>query len=168
MKNVRVLGTLLIAGSLALALPFASQARSGVEAGCQTHAMHGKHHAKGGFGERAGFMRGIDLSEAQRDQIFKLRHEAAPTLREKGKQAHAARAELRKLAQAENFDEAKARALSEQAARADAEFKFERLRLKQQILATLTPEQRKQAEAKRKQFGEKHRHGGRHDAHPAV
>jgi len=160
MKKVGVIGTLLLAGSLGLALPLASQAHSQADGG--RHAMHGKHRFHHG-GERH-FMGKLNLTEAQRDQIFKLRHEAAPTLREKGKQARAARTELRQLAQADRFDEAKARALSQKVANAQTDFMVERMRLKHQILAVLTPEQRQKAEEARKRFGERHGHGEREPA----
>ena len=87
MKKVRVLSTMLIAGSLALAVPFATQARPGGMDGCH-HAMAFKH---GGAGKHDAFMRGLDLTEAQRDKIFEVRHAAAPMLREKGKQVREAR-----------------------------------------------------------------------------
>ena len=155
MKNVRVLSTMLIAGSLALAVPFATQARPGGMEGCH-HAMAAKH---GHFGKHAGFMRGLDLSEAQRDQIFEVRHAAAPTLREKGKEVRVARKALREAAKGDSFDEAKVRAASERVAKAQADVTVERLRVKKQVLAVLTPEQRTKLEQAKERRGKHHRHG---------
>lgn len=155
MKNIRVFSTVVLAGSLMLALPLASQARPAADHGGHYghHFTHGKHHGK--YRAHAGFMRGLDLSEAQRDQIFKLRHEAAPTLREKGKAVRAARAELRQLGKAAEFDDSKAQALTQQVANAEAAFMLERLRLQQQVYAVLTPEQRAKAAEARERAGKR-------------
>jgi Spy/CpxP family protein refolding chaperone len=151
---------LLIAGALSLALPFATQANAqmgGAQQGAaQMHHRGGAHH-----GDR-GFFRGLNLSEAQKDKIFDLRHAAAPDLREKGKQVRATRKALREMAHANTFDEAKAKALSEQAASAQADFTVARVRLDNQIYNVLTPEQQKQLEARKAQR-KTHRHGpGKH------
>lgn len=158
MKKVRVLSAMLIAGSLALAVPFATQARPGGMEGCGHHAMAGKH---GTFGKHARFMHGLDLTEAQRDEIFEVRHAAAPTLRDKGKQVHEARQALREVSKGEAFDEAKVRAASERVAKAQADVMVERLRVKQQVLAVLTPEQRTKLDQAKERRGE-HRHGKHH------
>jgi Spy/CpxP family protein refolding chaperone len=141
---------LVIAGALALALPFATQANAQTGDMQQGHAAQ-MHHRGGAHHGDKGVFRDLNLSEAQKDKIFDLRHAASPDLRDKGKQARAARKALRELAHADNFDESKARALSEQTAGADAGFMLARLRLDNQIYQVLTPEQRKQLEARKAQ-----------------
>lgn len=168
MKNIRVLSTMLIAGSLALSIPFAAQARpGGFDGGCHHAKVAFKH---GEFGKRGGaFMRGLDLTEAQRDKIFEIRHAAAPTLREKGKTVFEARKALREASQAEQFDEAKVRSAAERVAKAQADVTVERLRVKQQVLAVLTPEQRTKLEQAKERRGKHHhgKHGKRHGERPA-
>lgn len=148
---------LVIAGALALALPFATQANAQMGDAQQGPAAQMHHRGGAHYGDE-GMFRDLNLSEAQKDKIFDLRHAASPDLRDKGKQVRAARKALRELAHADNFDEAKARALSEQAASADAGFTLARLRLDNQIYQVLTPEQRKQLEARKAQ------HKGYHHA----
>src|SRR5690606_33661746 len=159
MNKSRVLSTMLIAGSLALAIPFATQARpGGFDGGWGHHAMAVKH---GEFGKRGHFMRGLDLTEAQRDKIFEARHAVAPTLRDKGKKVREGRVAMREAAKAESFDEAKVRAASERVAKAQADVMVERLRVKQQVLAVLTPEQRTKLEQAQERRGKRH-HGKHH------
>lgn len=164
MKNTRVLSTLLIAGSLALTIPFAAQARPGGMDGCH-HAKavkHGEFGKRGDFARRGGaFMHGLDLTEAQRDRIFEVRHAAAPTLREKGKEAYAARKALREASKPGAFDEAKVREASAKLAQAQADLTVERLRVQQQMYAVLTPEQRTKVEQAKERRG-KHFHGQHH------
>ena len=89
------------------------------------------------------FLRGIELTEAQRDKIFALTHAQAPALREQFKTLDKARRELHALAFGA-YDETKARALADAVGRAHAELTFARARTDAQILQLLTPAQRKQ------------------------
>lgn len=90
------------------------------------------------------YLRGIDLSEAQRDKIFALTHAQVPTAREQFKALEKAQRELRALVFQGPYDEAKARALADAAGRAQTELALSRARTDAQILQVLTPEQRKQ------------------------
>lgn len=64
------LAGLLVAGSLAFAVPGVALAQPGAHGGAmQAHQMRG-----GGM----GMLRGLDLTEAQRDQVFKIFHDQAP------------------------------------------------------------------------------------------
>ncbi|MDN2671605.1 periplasmic heavy metal sensor [Janthinobacterium sp. SUN026] len=92
------------------------------------------------------FLRGIDLSEAQQDKIFAATYAQAPLLREQEKIAFKAHAQLRALAGSSAYDDAKASALASTAAQAMAQISLQQARLEQQLLAVLTPEQRKQAQ----------------------
>ncbi|MGH1359232.1 MAG: Spy/CpxP family protein refolding chaperone [Burkholderiaceae bacterium] len=82
------------------------------------HAGHGKHcgksrgerghhgHRGGHHGQRGGhgefgmkmMLKGLDLTEAQRDQVFEIRHAAMPAMRDASKQMRQARKSLRELA----------------------------------------------------------------------
>lgn len=114
----------------------------------------GPEHGPGfGFGPgRPPFFRGVELNEAQQDQVFNILHAEAPYLREQGKAAGKAREALRELATADKYDDAKAATLAKDAATAEANIALQHVRTQQKLLAVLTPEQRK------KQADEKPRH----------
>src|SRR5919197_2112420 len=102
------IASFLFASSIALGLAPAAQAQ-----GAPMHGPMGMH--------RGGPMmplRGLDLTEAQRDQVFSIFHEQAPAAHEQMKQMHSARQELMKLAAADRFDEARARQAADVQAKA--------------------------------------------------
>jgi Spy/CpxP family protein refolding chaperone len=86
----------------------------------------------------------LDLSEMQQDKIFALIHPQIPQIWEREKQRHQLINELRKLSDAEIFDEAKAKQSSEKLAELEKDAVFNRAKIDSQIFAILTPEQRKQ------------------------
>jgi protein CpxP len=104
------------------------------------------------FGFSAGrppMFHGMELTEAQEDQIFAILHAEAPYLREQSKAAVKAHEALRALAAADKYDDARAAALAQAAATAEANIDLQHVRTQQKLLAVLTPEQRKkQAEGK--------------------
>jgi Spy/CpxP family protein refolding chaperone len=115
------------------------------------HRAHGRQHAHearyaggpmGGHGFEARMLRGLDLSESQRDRIFELRHAQAPAMREQGKILRNAQRELRALAMSADYDDAKAGELSERAAKAMAEMARLRARNGNEVWKLLSPEQR--------------------------
>ena len=108
-------------------------------------------HGPGGPGPQGlpPFLRGIELSEAQQDKVFAATYAQTPLLREQEKIAYKAHAQLRELAASGAYDDAKASALASTAAQAMAAISLQQARLEQQLLAVLTPEQRKQAQQRR-------------------
>lgn len=144
---------LLVVGGLAVTLPLAAQARpfGGDHFGPGVHAEKGM---RGGHGMHR-MLRGLDLSEAQRDQIFQLLHAQAPAMREKGKELRESRRELQEAAMSEQYDEARVRSLSDNAARAMAEMMEMRARTQNQIYQLLTPEQRTKLEERKARFSER-------------
>ena len=113
------------------------------------HGLRGPEHDGHGpfpFGGpgRPPFFRGLELSEAQEDKIFAILHAEAPYLREQFKTAGKAREALRALAASDKYDDAKAAALANEAATAEANIALQHVRTEQKLLAVLTPEQRKQ------------------------
>ena len=135
------LRTLLIAGGAGLGIAAAgalAQERGPAAGEPQLRAAHGMHH--GGGGQR--WLRGLDLTEAQRDQVFKIFHEQAPAMREHAKAAREAGRELRAAATSPNFDPARARSLADAQAKAMAEMAFLRADATSRVVAILTPEQR--------------------------
>ena len=126
------LASLLAAGSLAFAVP-AAQAQP-FEHGRAMQA----HQMRGGM----GMLRGLDLTEAQRDQVFKIFHDQAPAMRERMKAARSAQEELRKAASASSFDSARVRQLADAAGKAHADAAYARAETMSRVAAVLTPEQR--------------------------
>lgn len=138
------LAGLLVASSLALAIPPAAQAHSARFGGAEAHEMRGDMRGGG-----LRFLRRLDLTEAQRDQAFKIFHEQAPAVRERMQVARTAQQELRKAAISPSFDAARARELADAAAKARADIAFMRAEGMSKVIALLTPEQRAKLEASR-------------------
>jgi Spy/CpxP family protein refolding chaperone len=89
-------------------------------------------------------LRGLELTEAQRDKVFEIMHAQAPLMRDKAKVLHKAEDDLRGLAAAADYSEAGARSLADAAAKAMAEMTLLRAKTDRQVFEVLTPEQRKQ------------------------
>ncbi|MCL4182541.1 MAG: Spy/CpxP family protein refolding chaperone [Burkholderiaceae bacterium] len=153
MNKTRLAG-IAVAGSLALATPFLVAAQGAPGDGPrmpmrgkleQAHARpaHPGHH--GWHGERAmagaGFLRGLDLTEEQRDRIFAIRHASEPAIREQFKILRSARGELSRLALSTDYDEAKVKALVDRNAQAMSTLAQMRARDMNQIFRVLSPEQ---------------------------
>lgn len=96
-----------------------------------------------GPGEMRGLMRGLDLSDAQRDKIFDLMHKQQPVLREKMKELRNGREALRAMATAPTYDAQKTRALADAQAKTIADMIVMRTEAFSQMHAMLTPEQQK-------------------------
>lgn len=109
------------------------------------HKEHGPH-AKGPE-TMPPYLHGLNLSETQKDQIFQLMHGKAPQFRELGKKARQTQEELGKLTFSENYDAAKAKSLTDSAARNHSEMLVLRTALDQQIYSLLNAEQRKKLAA---------------------
>lgn len=132
MKLKPYLAALLVASSAAvLALP--AQAHRGGPDGAQ-----GLSGGPGG----ARMLRQLDLTEAQRDQVFKIFHEQAPALRERAKATRAAHEALRQAASDPNADAARIRSLADAVGKAHADAAAARAEALQKVAAVLTPEQR--------------------------
>jgi Spy/CpxP family protein refolding chaperone len=165
-KMKQNLKRLLAGAGLAVALPLAAFAQSGPQFahmaggpdGGRPH-MHrmsmggGMERGPGGFGHHgAGFLHGIDLTDAQRDKIFAIRHAAEPQVYEKFKLLRKSHEDLRGMATSPNYDEAKAKAAIDTGARAQADLALLRVRSEHEIFALLTPEQKAQVEKNRANF----------------
>ncbi|UQV43615.1 Spy/CpxP family protein refolding chaperone [Janthinobacterium lividum] len=148
MKYLSIAVSLLLLSACSMPLLALAQQDSAPD-GPLARAMEGPPP---GFGHAPGlppFLHGIDLSEAQQDKVFAATYAQAPLLREQEKIAFKAHAQLRALAGSSAYDDAKASALANTAAQAMATISLQQARLEQQLLAVLTPEQRKQAQQRR-------------------
>jgi Spy/CpxP family protein refolding chaperone len=106
------------------------------------HGMHGMHgEMRGGL---LGRLHRLNLSEAQQDKLFNIRHAAQPQQREHMKAIRKAHEALAELARADRFDDARATAVSRELGQAIAAEALLRARTEAQALAVLTPEQREQ------------------------
>lgn len=100
---------------------------------------HGMGHHGGAF-----FLRGLKLTEQQRDKIFAIEYAQIPQAREHRKTIAHARRDLRQMVMSGQYDEARARTLTEALGRAVASEAQLRAQTGAKIMQVLTPEQRKQ------------------------
>jgi periplasmic protein CpxP/Spy len=91
-------------------------------------------------------LRGLSLTEAQRDKVFAILHAQAPLLREKFKVARGAEEALLALTTSMQYDKAKARSLADAGARALGEVSVLRADAEHEIYLVLTDAQREQLE----------------------
>jgi len=87
-------------------------------------------------------LRGLDLTQAQQDQVFKIFHEQAPAVHEQMSAMRAAHESLVKLAAADSFDAAKAKEAADQEGRAHSQLALLHAQGMAKVRAVLTPEQR--------------------------
>jgi len=137
------IAALLAAGSLAVAIP-----------AVQAHPSDGPRAERmRGGGEGMRFLRRLDLTDAQRDQVKKIFEEQAPAMRTRMEAARTAQQELRTLAMSPNFDSGRARDLADTAAKAHADAAVMRAEGMSKVFALLTPEQRTKLEERREHRG---------------
>ena len=91
-------------------------------------------------------LRGLALTEVQRDKVFAILHAQAPLLREKFKVARGAQETLLALTTSMQYDQAKARSLADAGARALGEVSVLRADAEHEIYLALTDAQREQLE----------------------
>lgn len=126
------LANFLLASSIGLGLaPLAANAQPAGGEGM------GHHRGNAMMG-----LRGLNLTEAQRDQVFKIHHDQEPAVHEQMKQVQRSREDLRQLAMADRFDEARARQIADTQAKALANLAVMRAQTMARIREILTPEQR--------------------------
>jgi len=91
------------------------------------------------------FLHGLTLTDDQQDKIFDVLHGRAPAVRQLLRSVQKTRGQLHDLGVSDNYDEAAVRALAETQSKAEGDLAVLRARTDHEILALLTPEQRKQA-----------------------
>ena len=129
--------------------------------GMGRHGMHGHHHGM------MGMLRGVKLTDAQRDKMFAIHHAMEPQAYEKFKILRKSHEDLRGAATSANYDEARVKAAIEAGARAKADLQLMHVRAEHEVFAMLTPEQKAQVEQNKQNFMQ-HRmsmeeRGGRRD-----
>ncbi|MGO3743502.1 Spy/CpxP family protein refolding chaperone [Kerstersia sp.] len=93
----------------------------------------------------------LDLSEAQRDQLFNIRHQAEPALHESRKALRQASRELRDLGRAKKLDTDALKRASDALGNAVAEEARLRVQRDNALYHVLTPEQRAQLAERRQE-----------------
>jgi Spy/CpxP family protein refolding chaperone len=88
------------------------------------------------------WLRRLDLSEEQREQVFGIFHEQANATREQMKRVHRAHEALRQAALSPGFDLAQARSLADAAGSALSELALMRAETLSRVAAVLAPAQR--------------------------
>ena len=144
----------LAAAGLVLAIPLAVAASQGGQRGAgggdcgamEDQGHHGRHGGgMGHFGEMGQhYLRGLNLTDAQRDKVFEIRHAQMPVMRDKAKALHKAEDDLRKLTTAAEYNEAGVRAQADAVGKAVFDMTLARAQGERQIFNVLTPEQRQQ------------------------
>jgi protein CpxP len=148
-----VFGACLLASSLALGVAATASAddlqRVSAQGEWRGGEMQrgGRHH-----GSDMRMLRGLDLTEAQRDQIFEIRHAQVPAMRAQMKTLRAARKALRELALAPQYDAAQAQSSADALAKATSQMMLMRIDMTRKMLAVLTPEQRQKLDERRAQW----------------
>jgi Spy/CpxP family protein refolding chaperone len=134
----------IMASLLAFSIPLAANAEPQLDEGAGHHGAPEKSfgHHFGHAGEEFHFPSGLDLSETQRDKIFSIKHTQEALFYEQGKIIRKAHIDLHTLAASEQYDDEKAKAISDKLGKALATITFLRVQERHQIVAVLTPEQR--------------------------
>ena len=152
MKPIRFFaGVLLLGGALVAGAAFAQD--PGPDGGGRGPGFGGPGFGgpgpgrRGGFGRDGGFfLRGIDLTDAQRQQIRELVAQQREQNRELVSQLRAAHEAERKAVEATPINEQAIRAAAHAVANTQAELAIRQARLRAEIFALLTPEQRAEAD----------------------
>jgi protein CpxP len=152
----KTIAAALCAGGLALTM--GAQAQPAPEGGQQHGGMqHMRHHGGGGAdGQMRRGLQALNLSEAQRDQVFKIHHDQAPAFRDQMKKVRASREELQKLARADKFDAAAVRRAADVQAKSLSDIAVMRAQTASQVRQVLTPEQRTKLDQMREQRRQGH------------
>ncbi len=168
MKNLGTIRTLTIASLSVLALTVSIALAQTNRPGDQ---MHRERHGGGaGWGEHGGrggemrgmFFRGLNLTEDQKakmKQVSQSFRERTQSLRQ---ELQAKRGELRQAAEGDTFNEAVATQKLQESATIQAKLMGEQFKMRQEMLAILTPEQKTQLEQKRAEFKAKENQRGHH------
>lgn len=145
----RSLSALALAAAI-IAAPLAASAAPGPQQdGMRSHqwAGHQGHQMRGHHGDQ--WLRGLDLTQDQQDQIFKIRHDQEQAVYDQKKAMKTAAGTLRDLSRADSFDADKAKQAADALGQAQGQLALLRAQSMAQIRAVLTPEQRQKLSERR-------------------
>lgn len=160
-KYTRIFATLAASGLIATAAIGTAAAHPYGDCGARAHSEYGPRH--GDFGGKAGqgtrgMLRGLDLTQTQRDEIFKIMYAQTPALRDAREQLRNDMTDLRQAATAKNYDAQKVRDLADRQAKTQAKLIVMRTEAFNKIYNVLTPEQQNQLKARQQRWHERFRH----------
>ena len=115
-------------------------------------------HEHGMFGQRMAQQLG--LTQAQQEQIKGILQSEKPKMQPLMQQLKQERQEMSSLTESGTFDEAAVRAAAGKQAQTETDLAVERARVKSQIFAVLTPDQRSKAQQMEKSFAGRRGHWG--------
>lgn len=161
MNKVYVLAvTALLAVTLAVpAILAQSSGSQEPEAGKKAFGKRHGRDGRGGRGMRGGMFRGLNLTDAQKAQMNQLRQSHRERTQPLRQELRAKMQQLRQANQGGTFNEALAAQTLAETAGLRAKLMGEQFRLRQEMTALLTPEQKTQIEQRRERF--KNRRGER-------
>lgn len=153
-----LLKPLLAATLLSLTMGSAAMAKPS-HGGDKTHHCTQKsdrgHHAKGmQKPHQPRFLKGIDLTDTQKDQIFALTDNQVPKMREHMQARRALKKELRALSG--NYSEAKVKVIADKLAVLERDSVLARARHQHSIMNLLTAAQKKQVAENKDKFKQRH------------
>ncbi|WP_154124561.1 CpxP family protein [Grimontia hollisae] len=129
-----------------IALPLMIGSVSAMAFGGKHHGDERMHDGKDMMGKH--LLRGIDLTDAQKEEMKALRQQNREAMQANRAEFHAQmmaeRQQMQALMLADNFDEAAVRALAEKMVDQQVERRVAMLQRKHQMLSILTPEQKAQ------------------------
>jgi protein CpxP len=140
-----------IAMAVAIAVPIAF-AQSGDTGGGQKDRSEWRGKGRGGDRVMGSFFGKLDLTDAQKAQLKQIRETSRQSLRPLTKEIRAKRQEIHQASQGGAFDEALVTRKLTEIAPLEAKLMGERVRLHQEMLAVLTPEQKAKLEQSREQM----------------
>lgn len=122
----------------------------------------GQKDGKGKFGKRGGhrgghgmMFRGLDLTDEQKAQMKTIRQASKESTKSIREQMKANRQKLQTLSESGTFDEAQVKAIAAEQGNLSAQMIVEKEKVKTQMLAILTPEQKAKAAEMKAQFKQK-------------
>jgi protein CpxP len=161
MKKLGKIKTLAIASLsvVALAVPVAlaqsnvtEQSEQQVSRGDKGGRRGGKHRGHRGGRMRGMMMKGINLTDAQKAQMKQIKQSFRERTQPLRQELRAKRQELRQASEGGTFNESLATQKLTETAALRAKLMGERFKLKQELQAVLTAEQKAQIEQKRAEF----------------
>ena len=153
MLAIATLSAIALAASIAVAQTVTTD--QGTQQGTRTErrGVRGGHKGHGWGGMRAGgFFRQLNLTEDQKAKMKQIRETFAQSNKPLRDQVRAKRQELRQASEGGTFNEALATQKLTEMASLEAKLMGERVKLHQETLSVLTPEQKAQLEQSKAQF----------------
>ena len=148
-----VLSSTLLAGAVFAAPPAPQDGSAPVGMHEHHRGPEGFGHGGPGFGPHHGphgsfFLAGLDLTDAQREQIWKLHYADEPAMHQNFETLMKSRKALHELTLSADYSDAKAQQLVQQQTQAQANLELSRIKTQRAVYALLTPDQQQKVQAR--------------------